>query len=97
MRVKVRVPSVLRDFSGGSSDLEIEISKSEANLSDVFDRFLPDYVGVRDRTLDEHGAIRRHINVFLNGESVKDLEAMSTPVKDGDDIWIIPAVSGGQV
>lgn len=51
--------------------------------------------GVRERVLDEQGAIRRHVNVFVNGESVKFLAGTATELHDGDEVAIIPAVSGG--
>ena len=51
--------------------------------------------GVRDRIVDEQGVLRRHVNVFVNGENVRSLQGLDTGVKDGDEVSIIPAVSGG--
>jgi molybdopterin synthase sulfur carrier subunit len=53
------------------------------------------YPGVYERTLDERGQIRQHMNIFLNTENVKGTRGLHTPVSPGDEISIIPAVSGG--
>ena len=45
--------------------------------------------------LDDRGVLRRHVNVFVNGESIRYLHGVETPVGDADEVWILPAVSGG--
>ena len=74
--------------------MELEVPKA-ASVGDVLEALRTDYVGVRDRTVDDQGQMRAHVNVFLNDESVRDLKGLSTPVNDGDVVWILPAVSGG--
>lgn len=51
--------------------------------------------GVRHRVLDDQGRVRVHVNLFVNGSHIRDLEGLDTPVGDGDEITILPAVSGG--
>ena len=51
--------------------------------------------GVGQRVLDDQGVLRRHVNVFVNGESIRYLAGVATPVGDADEVWILPAVSGG--
>ena len=51
--------------------------------------------GVGQRVLDDQGVLRRHVNVFVNGESIRYLDGVETPVGDADEVWILPAVSGG--
>jgi sulfur-carrier protein len=51
--------------------------------------------GVGQRVLDDRGVLRRHVNVFVNGESIRYLHGVETPVADADEVWILPAVSGG--
>ena len=51
--------------------------------------------GVGQRVLDDRGVLRRHVNVFVNGESIRYLHGAETPVGDADEVWILPAVSGG--
>lgn len=64
-------------------------------VSRVLQAMIPDLVGVRDRTLDEHGRLRPHMNIFVAGESVRSLEGMDTEVSADDEVVIFPAVSGG--
>ena len=51
--------------------------------------------GVGQRVLDERGTLRRHVNVFVNDESIRYLDGVETTVGDADEVWILPAVSGG--
>jgi molybdopterin synthase sulfur carrier subunit len=53
--------------------------------------------GVRDRILDEQGAVRAHVNVFVDGTSIREKEGLATPLRDGSLIFVIPAISGGAV
>ena len=53
------------------------------------------YPGIRDRLLDDTGAVRRFVNVYLNEEDIRFLQDQETPIKDGDEISIIPAIAGG--
>ena len=95
MKVSVRIPAVLRELSGGQAVVEVELPGDESTVAEVFSRLAAEHSGVRDRALDEHGAIRLHVNVFVNSESVKDAAGEATPLKDGDEVWILAAVSGG--
>ncbi len=94
MRVRIKVPSALRQFTAGASEVELDVSDG-SSVGDVINSLRPDYVGVRDRTVDDQGQMRAHVNVFLNDESVRDLQGLATPVNEGDVVWILPAVSGG--
>ncbi len=53
------------------------------------------YPGIRERLLDDTGSVRRFVNVYLNEEDIRFLQNQETPVKDGDEISIIPAIAGG--
>jgi molybdopterin synthase sulfur carrier subunit len=53
------------------------------------------YPGLKDRLCDEAGEIRRFVNIYVNGEDVRFLQGLATPVKDGDEVSIVPAVAGG--
>jgi len=59
---------------------------------------LPDtrYPGIRDRICDESGQVRRFVNVFVNGEDIRFLQQLETPVKAGDEVSIVPAIAGGR-
>lgn len=92
----IKIPAVLRDLAGGESVLYIEIEgPSSVALADVFASLAVNHPGIRDRTLDEQGAIRPHVNVFVNSVNVKDGNGLETRIEDHDDIQILAAVSGG--
>jgi molybdopterin synthase sulfur carrier subunit len=96
MIVLVRVPAPLRQFSDGRSKVSLDVPDvGAATVAAVLARLRAVYPGVYERALDERGHIRQHMNVFLNTENVKESGGLHTPVSDGDEVWIIPAVSGG--
>jgi molybdopterin synthase sulfur carrier subunit len=96
MLVEVHVPTSLRQFAGGASKLKIDVCDA-ATVGAVFDRLHADFPGVVERALDEQGRVRPHVNVFVDGESVRagSKLGLETPVRAGAEVWILPAVSGG--
>lgn len=92
MPIRVRVPTPLRKFTAGSG----EISAAGASVKDVIDDLERNHPGMRERLLDEKGQIRRFVNIYLNGDDIRFLEALNSKVKDGDDISIVPAIAGGR-
>ncbi|HLH77759.1 MAG TPA: ubiquitin-like small modifier protein 1 [Candidatus Binataceae bacterium] len=92
MPVRVRVPTPLRKFTAGAG----EIGAAGANLKDVIEDLERNHPGLRERLLDENGQIRRFVNIYLNGDDVRFLDQLNSPVKDGDDISIVPAIAGGR-
>ena len=64
-------------------------------MGDTLARLWGVHPGVRDRVVDERGEVRKHVNIFVGTESIRYLGGLSAPVRDGDEISIIPAVSGG--
>jgi len=90
MPVKVRIPSPLRPLTGGKAEVEVE-ARSVAEMIEALEASFP---GMRDR-LTEGGKLRRSVNVFVNGEDIRFLQEEETPLKDGDEVSIIPAVAGG--
>jgi molybdopterin converting factor small subunit len=97
MQVTVRVPASLRQYSGGASKVCIECAEPSPTLASVLARMHALHPGVVERALDERGAVRPHVNVFVNGENIRTGSAMGmqTPVAAGAEVWILPAVSGG--
>jgi sulfur-carrier protein len=87
----VHLPSALAGHSGGQRRVEI----AGTTVGTVLASLGQAHPGVGQRVLDEQGALRRHVNVFVNGESIRYLDGVETPVGDGDEVWILPAVSGG--
>lgn len=91
MNVTIFVPGPLRPYCGNAARLAGSGATVGAVLADLETRLPALYAGVCDET----GAVRRHINIFVNDENVKDREGLETPVADGDEVFILPAVSGG--
>jgi molybdopterin synthase sulfur carrier subunit len=96
MQVIVHVPASLRQFSGGTGKLQVEVLES-ATLGALFDCLHADHPGIVERALDESGSLRQHVNVFVDGESIRAGSSLGlqTPVRAGTEVWILPAVSGG--
>jgi sulfur-carrier protein len=94
MQITVHVPASLREFSGGRSRVDVELADA-ATLRDVFEQLGSSHAGIAERVLTEQGAVRQHVNLFVDGENARLGAGLATPVKSGAEIWILPAVSGG--
>ena len=93
MTASVRIPTILRTYTGGES----EVTAAGATLSEVIDDLDANYAGIKGRILDDNGELRRFVNVYLNDEDVRFLDGVSTKLSDGDSVTILPAVAGGGV
>ncbi|MDP2774470.1 MAG: MoaD/ThiS family protein [Nocardioides sp.] len=91
MSVSVRVPTILRTYTGGES----EVTASGSNLAEVLDDLDSSYAGIKGRILDDNGALRRFVNVYVGNDDVRFLDDLATPTPDGTQISVIPAVAGG--
>lgn len=91
MSVSVRIPTILRTYTGGESEVSAEGDTLAAVLDDLDAR----YSGIKGRILDEAGALRRFVNVYVGNDDVRFLEDLATPTPDGVQISVIPAVAGG--
>jgi molybdopterin synthase sulfur carrier subunit len=89
--VNVRVPTILRTYTGGASEVTAEGDTLGAILDDL-DR---NHSGIKARILDEAGELRRFVNVYVGNEDVRFLEGLGTATPDGTKISVIPAVAGG--
>jgi MoaD family protein len=90
MAVEVRIPTIMRQYTGGAKTVE----GSGDTLSAVVDDLESRHPGLRDRLM-ENGELRRFVNVYLNDEDVRFLGGVKTPVSDGDSVTVLPAVAGG--
>ena len=93
MAVTVRIPSYLASFAGGRNSLELD--GSPATVADALASLWQLHPALRDRILDEQGAVRQHINIFIDGENIRDCGGLGAQARDGAEIVILPAVSGG--
>ena len=90
MAVTVKIPAQLRALTGNESEALVEGSSVGEALDAVYAR----YEGLRDR-ITEDGELRRFVNVYVGGEDIRFGQGLDTPVGDGDEITILPAVAGG--
>ena len=90
MSIEVRIPTILRTYTGGEKAVE----GSGATLGELIDDIEGRHTGLRARLVDDKG-LRRFVNVYLNDEDVRFLGGLETAVKDGDSVTVLPAVAGG--
>ncbi|HEY5187075.1 MAG TPA: MoaD/ThiS family protein [Actinomycetes bacterium] len=91
MAVSVRIPTILRTYTGGASVVEAEGDTLTGVLSDLDARF----PGIRARVVDDAGALRRFVNVYVNDDDVRFADGLATSIGDGSTVSVIPAVAGG--
>jgi molybdopterin synthase sulfur carrier subunit len=91
MTVVVKIPAQLRAAAGGETETEVDGATVQEVLDDLFARFDE----LRVRISDEDGSLRRFVNVYLAGEDIRFLDGLQTPVADGAELTILPAVAGG--
>jgi molybdopterin synthase sulfur carrier subunit len=91
MPVNVRIPTPLRPLT---KEQEI-VAASGATIGDIIADLQRQFPGLKERICDEKGELRRFVNVYLNDEDIRFLQGKQTPIKDGDELSIIPAIAGG--
>jgi molybdopterin synthase sulfur carrier subunit len=91
MSVSVRIPTILRTYTGGAA----EVAAEGATLAAVIDDLEAGHAGIRGRILDDSGKLRRFVNVYVNEDDVRFADGLETATPDGAGVSIIPAVAGG--
>ena len=91
MAVLVKIPAQLRASADGNAETEVE----GETVQEVLDGLLNRYEDLRGRIYDDEGSLRRFVNVYVAGEDIRFLQGLSTPVSDGAELTILPAVAGG--
>jgi MoaD family protein len=91
MAVTVKIPTQLRAAAGGEGETQVE----GTTVREVLDALFDVHGELRDRLADDDGALRRFVNVYVGGEDIRFGEGLDTPVSDGDEVQILPAVAGG--
>ncbi len=91
MSVSVRIPTILRTYTDDRSQVDAE----GATLTEVLDSLESSYPGIRARVVDETGALRRFVNIYVAEEDVRFTAGLDTPTPDGVQVSVIPAVAGG--
>jgi molybdopterin synthase sulfur carrier subunit len=87
----VRIPTPLRKLT---NDLEV-VQASGATITEIFRSLDQVFPGLKERICDEAGQVRRFVNVYVNDEDIRFLQEAATPVKETDEISIVPAIAGG--
>jgi molybdopterin synthase sulfur carrier subunit len=91
MPKKVRIPTPLRKLTNNEELVEVDAATIGLAIEELQSRF----PGIGERLVDEKGEVRRFVNVYVNEEDIRFLKNRETPLKDGDEISIIPAIAGG--
>jgi sulfur-carrier protein len=98
MDVCIRVPTQLRELVGGAATVEVSVegaADDPATVATVLDALAVRHPALERRIRDERGRARPHVNLFVGSDNVRDSNGQATPIKPGDELSIIPAVSGG--
>ncbi len=92
MAVVVKIPTQLRAVAGGEAEAEID---GATTVQEVLDGLYERFDELRARISDDDGSLRRFVNIYLAGEDIRFLDGLATPVSDGAELTILPAVAGG--
>ena len=91
MAVQVLIPTPLQKFTNDEATAELDATSVDGLLDALEGR----YPGIKGRLCDEAGKLRRFLNVYVNSEDIRFLDNQNTPLQDGDEVSIVPAVAGG--
>jgi molybdopterin synthase sulfur carrier subunit len=91
MAIEVRIPTILRTYTGGDKAVEA----SGSTLATLIDDLEVRHPGLRGRLLEDDGSLRRFVNVYVNDEDVRFAGGLDAPLSDGDEVTVLPAVAGG--
>jgi len=91
MAIKVRIPTPLQKLTQNQAEVEVEGDNVKSALLNLEEK----YPGIRERLYDDKGILRRFINFYVNEEDIRHIKSEDTPLKDGDELSIVPAIAGG--
>jgi molybdopterin synthase sulfur carrier subunit len=89
---KVRIPTPLRKLTGGNE----EVAAAGATVGEIIADLERQFPGIKEKVCDDKGNVRRFVNIFQNDEDIRYLKNLETPIKDTDEISIVPAIAGGR-
>ncbi|MGD8792419.1 MAG: MoaD/ThiS family protein [Anaerolineae bacterium] len=89
--VNLRIPTPLRPYAGKQANVALDGATVEEAVGNLFDQ----YPALRRHIVDDEGALRNFVNLYLNGDHIDELGGMATPLSPGDRLAIIPAIAGG--
>ena len=91
MAIKVKIPTPLRQLTQGVDVAEL----SGGNVGEILSALSTRFEGIDKRLFKQPGELNRFVNIYVNDEDIRFLDNLSTPIKDGDDVSIVPAIAGG--
>jgi molybdopterin synthase sulfur carrier subunit len=91
MAIQILIPTPLQKFTNDEASVSLEATSIDGLLQALEGR----YPGIQERLCDENGKLRRFLNLYVNGEDIRYLHNQATPLSDGDEVSIVPAVAGG--
>lgn len=94
MSVTVMIPTPLRKLTAGEGSVSVDASEAR-NVGELIAALEGKHAGIKDRLCAEGGEVRRFINIFVNDEDIRFLKKLDTPLADGDQVSIVPAIAGG--
>ncbi|TKB64115.1 MAG: MoaD/ThiS family protein [Nitrospira sp.] len=89
--IRVRIPTPLRPLTKGQGEVETKAG----SVVEMIESLNSTYPGIKDRLCDETGELRRFVNIYVNEEDIRFLTGKDTPLKNGDEVSIVPAIAGG--
>jgi sulfur-carrier protein len=94
--MRVHIPSALRKWTGAREVIDVPLPlDAKMTVAEVIEALAREHPRLRDRVLDEQGALRRHVNIFIDGENARFLGGLAAQVGTGSEMWIHPSLSGG--
>jgi len=87
----LRIPTPLRVYTSGKSDVIVTGSKISEALTDLTNQYPP----IKPHLFNDGGELRPFVNLFVGEHNIKDLQGLNTPIKDGDRLMLIPSIAGG--
>jgi sulfur-carrier protein len=94
--MRVHIPSALRKWTSGHDVIEVPLAPdTHMTAGEVIGAIAREHPGIRDRVLDEQGALRRHVNIFIDGENARFMGGLAAQVGASSEMWIHPSLSGG--
>ncbi len=88
----VRIPTPLRKLTNGQE----EVKAAGATIGELISSLEAQYPGLKERICDDQGKVRRFVNIFANDEDIRFLKNLETPIKETDEVSIVPAIAGGR-
>jgi len=91
MAISVQIPASMQSLTGGKSAIRIEAASMRELVGNIDNAF----PGFSHRIIDEAGTVRKFVSIYLNDDDIRFIEGLDTPLKPGDEVWIVPPIAGG--